>query len=155
MNSAAVLPSLDADVAYQTPSLFEVHSRIGRVRYFAYSFATFVPAYCALYLFLTGALALACVALLGALTLNMMLAYRRVRDIGWSGWSVLLAFVPYVNTIYSLLLVALPGQPGVTDSGQPPAPNSPAIVAAAIALPIAAIASVAALAEQIVKLLTM
>lgn len=121
---------------------FAVHGRIGRVRYLAYSFGAMI-------VLLLIAIVLG--ALLGALgagpavaaglmqvlvgtlmaAANLVIARRRLHDMGKSGWWGVLLLVPLLNIVVTLWLALGKGDEGANAFGPPPAPNSRGAIALA------------------------
>ena len=115
-----------------------VSSRIGRLRYLAYSaVATLGVATIAItILFAFTLLGLSVdarvIMLLTYLTLiagNIVLTVKRCHDINWSGWLTLLIIIPFVPLIFCLKR----GTPGPNRFGLPPPSNSTGVVFLAFA----------------------
>ena len=51
---------------------------------------------------------------------NVMLAIRRIHDLGKSGYFALILFVPFIGIIFSIALFCLPGQVGWNQYGEDP-----------------------------------
>jgi len=137
-------PSKD-DIYVPTP--LQVHGRIGRVRYLAYS--------CALGLLLAVGLtagtalagrsgtAFAIVQLLGlagALGLGLIVGGRRLNDMGYRRWWAIGTLVPGINVFVGLWLALARGTPGANRFGPAPAPNTRAVVVLAWLLPLLVLA---------------
>lgn len=131
-------PSADAafvDVAVKPPKVFAASGRIGRVRYLAYSFAGMVVVMLAVIVLggglgaagatqqVSGGLLQLVVGVL-VLALTLILARRRLNDMGHAGWWGVLLLVPLVNFAVTLWLVCARGEVGPNRYGLPPAPNS-------------------------------
>ncbi|WEF32700.1 DUF805 domain-containing protein [Pseudoduganella chitinolytica] len=128
--------------AVQVPRPFDLHGRIGRVRYLAYSFGAMI-------VLLLAAIVLG--ALLGAIgagpavaaglmqvlvgtlmaAANLVIARRRLHDMGKSGWWGVLLLVPLLNIVVTLWLALGKGDEGPNAFGPPPSPNSRAVIALA------------------------
>jgi len=134
------------------PKLFSLSGRIGRVRYLAYGIgAGLLMLPLAVLLmgvgFLTGAAAgpdaAAGGGLLGVLLLyglsfaiTLVLARRRLNDMGKTGWLGLLMLVPLVNVIVGLWLLFGPGDAQANEYGPAPAPNTTGVLILAWVLPV-------------------
>lgn len=117
------------------PRPFAASGRIGRVRYLAYSFVGMLLVMLAAAIFgaalgaagvsqrVGGAAAQVVVGAL-VLALTLILARRRLNDMGRSGWWGLMLLVPLLNFIATVWLVFGRGDDGVNAYGPPPAPNS-------------------------------
>ncbi|HDP89364.1 MAG TPA: DUF805 domain-containing protein [Thioalkalivibrio sp.] len=140
----------DAAVAYAEPKVFGT-GRLGRLRYFGYSFMiTF-----ALYIVLGIAAAvmvpmvgnnpealgpmfigLYLVAAVVGTVIAVFLGVQRLHDMGYSGWLWLLLLVPIVNILMSLFMLFAPGTDGENQYGLPPKPNNGGVYLMAIAVPV-------------------
>lgn len=124
-----------AGAAFSQPKPFAASGRIGRVRYLAYSFIGMLLVMLAAAALggvlgatgsspqVSGATAQLFVGAL-VLALTLILARRRLNDMGRTGWWGLMLLVPLLNLIATLWLVFGKGDDGVNAYGPPPAPNS-------------------------------
>ena len=148
--SADLSNSHDAGATY-LPKMLELRGRIGRVRYLAYTFG------------LSLLLGLAMIALMGVLAMisvelmmlgfvmyipllgaTLVVAARRLNDLGHSGWLSLLTLVPVLNFFFGLWLIFGAGNAGPNQYGLPPSKNTNAIVWLACILPIVFIVGISA-----------
>lgn len=120
------------------PEVMTVHGRIGRLRYLAYtSVASLVILAVMLVVMLGLAMVSPMLAMAGMilvipmLAITVVMAIRRLNDMGWSGWWCLLTFVPFVGIIPSLILLFYPGDKQANDYGLPPAPNTTGVIVGA------------------------
>jgi len=121
--------------AFSQPKPFAVSGRIGRVRYLAYSFIGMLLVMLAAAILggvlgasgasegVSGALVQIVVGSL-VLALTLILARRRLNDMGRTGWWGLMLLVPLLNFIATVWLVFGKGDDGANAYGPPPAPNS-------------------------------
>ncbi|MDF2445098.1 MAG: hypothetical protein K0S46_334 [Moraxellaceae bacterium] len=150
------------DATYE-PRIFSTDGRLGRLRYFVYSFIVqFVMA------FLVGILAAVAIPLLAgrdgasALALPLMVAIyvpiliamlvmakRRLNDMNQSGWLSLLMLVPLVNLIMALLLLFWPGSAGSNNYGPRPVKNSMTLIFFGVVLPLLLVGLLAAFAVPV------
>ncbi|WP_181259220.1 DUF805 domain-containing protein [Pseudoduganella armeniaca] len=134
-------PAADA-AAVQLPQPFALHGRIGRVRYLAYSFGAMLALL--LVAIVLGALLGAMGAgpavaagmmqvLVGTLMVaaNLIIARRRLHDMGKPGWWGVLLLVPLLNIVVTLWLALGKGDAGPNAFGAPPSPNSRGAIALA------------------------
>jgi uncharacterized membrane protein YhaH (DUF805 family) len=133
-----------------TPKFFSLDGRIGRCRYWAYSIGAGLLMMPVLILvmgagFLTGAVANSSAGggMLGMLigygisfAITIILARRRLNDMGKSGWLGLLMLIPLVNFFFALWLLFGPGDSQTNEYGPPPGPNSTGVIILAWILPI-------------------
>ncbi len=119
---------------------FELNSRIGRLRYLAYSMGLLLLALvgfmlCAAVYKVSGALSIALVAVvyIGMLVLSVGFAVRRLHDLDKSGWWWLLMLIPLVNLGMIIYLLFFAGTSGENRFGEPPPPNSGWVIAGAVA----------------------
>lgn len=130
------------EAAVQSPQPFALQGRIGRVRYLAYSFGAMI-------VLLLAAIVLG--AALGAIgagpavaaglmqvlvgtlmaAANLIIARRRLHDMGKAGWWGVLLLVPLLNIAVTLWLALGKGDAGANAFGAPPAPNSRGAIALA------------------------
>lgn len=128
-----------AGAAFIQPKPFAVSGRIGRVRYLAYSFIGMLLVMLAAVILggvlgatgsseqVSGATAQMVVGGL-VLALTLILARRRLNDMGRTGWWGLLLLVPLLNLIATIWLVFGKGDDGANRYGLPPAPNSRSVI---------------------------
>lgn len=121
--------------AFSQPKPFAASGRIGRVRYLAYSFIGMLLVMLAAAILggvlgatgaseqVSGAMVQIVVGSL-VLALTLILARRRLNDMGKTGWWGLLLLVPLLNVIATIWLVFGKGDEGVNAYGSPPGPNS-------------------------------
>ena len=140
----------DASATYM-PKMLELRGRIGRVRYLAYTFGLSLLlglavvvvmgmlAMISLELMMLGFILY--VPLLGA---TLVVAARRLHDLGHSGWLSLLTLVPVLNFFFGLWLIFGAGNAGPNQYGLPPAKNTTALVWLACILPIVFIVGILA-----------
>ncbi|WP_338847174.1 DUF805 domain-containing protein [Massilia sp. W12] len=133
---------------YQTPRIWSLRGRIGRLRFIAYcglmppilvmlgilfgliipllppavarSFRDMPPAFVGIALFVVVMLFIA------------YFAVRRLRDMSYPIWLSLLMLVPYIGTLPLLLLIFKAGDEGENRHGLPPAPNGMGVIIGAI-----------------------
>lgn len=132
----------ESDTATYQPRIFALSGRIGRVRYIAYAMLLTLIAVIPYLVFIAmkGALAaeaspLKYVFLLPSYAAGILLATRRLTDVGHSRWWAVLMPIPYVSVIPFLYLVFKPGDEQANAYGPPPCANSRGVVAAAWLLP--------------------
>lgn len=135
------------------PKFFSLDGRIGRLRYWAYSIGAGLLMMPIMILvmgagFLTGTVADSGTGgglggLLGALigygisfAVTIILARRRLNDLGKTGWLGLLMLIPLVNFFFALWLLFGPGDAQANEYGPPPGPNSTGVKVLAWILPI-------------------
>nr|WP_256489347.1 DUF805 domain-containing protein [Pleionea sp. CnH1-48] len=111
-------------------------SRIGRIRYLAYSFGvTFLMAMLLGIVFaITGGsfdnlsggitMILGAVFYVGIIVLTFVMMIRRLNDLGQSGWLSLLYLIPLLNLLLTIYLVFFPGDEGANKYGGKPVPNT-------------------------------
>ncbi|GGZ02723.1 DUF805 domain-containing protein [Pseudoduganella plicata] len=121
--------------AFSQPRPFAASGRIGRVRYLAYGFVGMFLVMLAAAMLggvvgttgaseqVSGAMVQIVVGSL-VLALTLILARRRLNDMGRTGWWGLLLLVPLLNFIATAWLVFGKGDDGANAYGPPPAPNS-------------------------------
>lgn len=131
------------------PRMFQTRARIGRVRYLAYcTVLTFLSAICLLILEAMagdskGALfAVRCLSVFASLSLTIIMAARRLHDLGHKSWPGVLLIVPFVNLLVALWLLFARGNPGPNEYGPAPAPNSWGVIVLACALPALLVAGI-------------
>lgn len=133
-----------------TPKFFAFDGRIGRLRYWAYSIGWGMLMMPIMFMTvgmgaLTGAMGNAGAggSLLGAgigylasFAITIVLARRRLNDLGKSGWLGVLMIVPFVNFIFALWLLFGSGDAEANEYGPAPGPNSTGVKVLAWILPI-------------------
>lgn len=140
MNNPYHAPTADlshagADVAAYEPSVFSFQGRIGRVRYFAYTWLYFFIAFFGLAVVLGMGVGfgiarpelvqvLAIVAYVPIIGISMIPSIRRLNDLNRSGWWSLLGLVPLVNIGFGIWVLFFPGDSDVNRYGPAPAKNS-------------------------------
>jgi uncharacterized membrane protein YhaH (DUF805 family) len=134
-----------------TPAMFQLRGRIGRVRYLAYNVLPGLLFLVAAAGMLPGvhaflALTVGCMAMLAAAVLTLIVAGRRLHDLGHARWPLFGLFIPGVSQLLALWLACAPGQAGANRFGPAPAPNSRAMIALAWVLPLMFIAGLLAAA---------
>lgn len=134
------------------PSMFALSGRIGRVRYLAYSIVAGLLMLPLMFLMMggIGAIALggspeagAGAGVVGMLAfyavsfaVSIILARRRLNDLGRTGWLGLLVMIPFVNVVVFLWLLFGPGDAQANEYGPPPAPNTTGVIIMAWSLPV-------------------
>jgi len=136
------------------PKVFTARGRIGRLRYLAFGFLSYlaaIPAFLVVGVLaaLGGGSESGGTGLLGGLAVLIgiliyaaiviyafILAKRRFNDLDQSGWLSLLFLVPIANLIVALFLLFAPGKPVSNRYGQPPEKNSNLVILGALGLPI-------------------
>jgi uncharacterized membrane protein YhaH (DUF805 family) len=141
---AAVADVYDGDPGVQPVKLWSAKGRIGRARFLAYTFYSYL-------LFIAAAFAFGAVigfagageseGAIGLMTLVISIPYlvfyvligiQRSHDMDWSGWMLLLALIPLV----ALIWVFKSGSPGSNRFGAPPPPNTTSVLIGAWLMPI-------------------
>ena len=135
-------PSANLDVSdrekYAEPKFFSASGRIGRLRYFAYSFGYVLIGYVAL-MVLVGLMAATGIMIVNEessslvqvisygyfILVGLMLGRRRAHDMDKSGWFSLLALIPLVNLIFLII----PGTKGENRYGRQPTPSKGGVAA--------------------------
>ncbi|MES2148261.1 MAG: DUF805 domain-containing protein [Pseudomonadota bacterium] len=150
---AAPTAGLDEPISQDgtyTPKVFAVNGRIGRLRYLAYSIGQ-------------GLLLAAAVGLLvgfGGLRVDgwtikliqygpgsviaLILARRRLQDLGQTPWLSIPAVIPYLNILLGLYLLFAPGDDASNQYGPAPGPNTRGVKLAAWIVPAVAIIGIVA-----------
>jgi uncharacterized membrane protein YhaH (DUF805 family) len=108
--------------------MYQLHGRIGRLRYLAYVFGIFVVINFSLLLLSIplGAISAGTSLFLVALSLPLnivsiiIFSRRRLNDLGHSGWFTLLTFIPVVNFVFGLYLFFARGDEASNEYGLPP-----------------------------------
>lgn len=126
------------------------NSRIGRLRYLAYSVASglLTSAVLITVLLITGSTqsrgigaSLAGIPFYVSLSaFQLWLAFRRSHDFNATGWLALLAIVPLANLVF----VLIPGSPGANRFGPEPPPNNWKVVLLACSISLLALFSIIA-----------
>ena len=149
------------DERYQ-PKIFSLNGRIGRLRYFAYSWL-----YNVLSMVIMGILAAiffpalvegdpeapngAMLAAMGLLYLPIFFCFivaarRRLHDLNSNGWLSLLVLVPLVNFFFAIYLLVWPGTSDTNDYGPRPTSNPVLLILLGLLGPIMIIGILAAVA---------
>jgi len=133
------------------PKIFTAQGRIGRLRYLAYGFLSYlllIPIFIVIGVVaaILGDGATEVVEILGGIigvvayialfVYSFMLYKRRFNDLGQSGWLSLLLLVPIVNIVVWLFLLFAPGKPMTNQYGQPPSKNPVWVIICAVLFPI-------------------
>lgn len=136
------------------PKFFAVNGRIGRVRYLAYSFGAgllMLPvifglmAVAGMFTVAAGGgskaaagLGMASMALIWGVSIavGVILARRRLHDLGQNGWLSVLVLIPLVSLFFWLWMVFAPGDSHGNEYGPPPAPNTTGVIILGWALPV-------------------
>lgn len=129
-----------------TPSIFELRGRIGRVRYLAYSavFGILVLLAGAMMATVAGDAAATWLSAAATAALGVLLAMRRLHDLGRSGWIALGVLVPFLNLAIGLWLLCAPGNLAANRFGPAPGPNTRPLIVLAWAVPVIFVAGVLA-----------
>ncbi|MCO7223957.1 DUF805 domain-containing protein [Pleionea sp. CnH1-48] len=130
------------------PVRFFSMSRIGRVRYLAYSFgATALVAivFMATIIALGGGIdginpksyigasaVISCVFIF----ISFIMMIRRLNDLGYSGWLSLLMFMPLINLAFAIYLMFFPGSKGANQYGKKPEHNTASIWIVGVLAPV-------------------
>lgn len=139
----ADLTAPESSTGTYQPRIFALSGRLGRLRYFAYgmlwSGILLIPYFIAMAV--QGPLALsvgwAKYAWMAPVYVgSVILATRRLADLGHSPWFAALMLVPYVNVIPSLYFLFKAGDEEANEYGPPPCPNTRGVAAAAWTLPV-------------------
>jgi uncharacterized membrane protein YhaH (DUF805 family)/Tfp pilus assembly protein PilE len=119
---------------------FDLNSRIGRLRYLAYSMGllllTLVAALlCGMVYRVSSGLGMALFAIMyiAMLVLSIAFGVRRMHDQDRSGWWMLMIIIPVANLVLLVLLLFVPGSDGENSFGEQPPPNSGWVIAGAVA----------------------
>jgi uncharacterized membrane protein YhaH (DUF805 family) len=132
--------------------MMQLHGRIGRIRYLAYLFGSYVLVI-ALTALLSIALSSASLALLSLAPIFSIILYfvsiiifgrRRLNDLGHSGWLMLLLFIPFVNIVFGLYIIFASGSKTSNDYGPPPNPTPTLVTIGGLILPIVFIVGILA-----------
>ncbi|MGW8390374.1 DUF805 domain-containing protein [Pseudoduganella sp. HUAS MS19] len=132
------------------PKFLSLNGRIGRVRYFAYGFLAGLLMLPVMFLTigmgaLSGMMADAGAGggMLGMVigyglyfAVTIILARRRLHDMGKSGWLSILAIIPLVQIIVGLWLLFGPGDEGANEYGPAPAKNTTGVLILAWSMPV-------------------
>lgn len=119
------------------PKFFAFDGRIGRLRYWAYAMGWGMLAMPVFFLFaimgattgslgtsLAGSIIGMVIGAVAYLVIAIMLARRRLADLGQTGWLAVLVVIPYVCILFSLYLLFAPGNTDANEYGPAPAPNT-------------------------------
>lgn len=156
MNNPYISPTADltmpeSDVGAYQPRIFALTGRIGRLRYLAYAMLLTLICVIPYLIFIAmqgllvaNASPLKYVLLLPSFAASILLATRRLADVGHSRWWAVLMPIPYVSLIPFLYLLFKGGDEQANEYGPPPCPNTRGVVAAAWLMPIIMIGGVLA-----------
>ncbi|MGH8306887.1 MAG: DUF805 domain-containing protein [Gammaproteobacteria bacterium] len=122
---------------------FALETRIGRLRYLAYSIGVgllvILPLIIGFLLLLHGSpvlgRALLFIAYVFSVAMSIIIAIRRLHDVDHSGWWCLFMFVPLANLALGLYLIFAPGSFSDNRFGDPPPPNTGWVIAGAWTYP--------------------
>lgn len=150
---------------YHTEPFYTWHGRIGRVRYLSYTMLLMLVLMAVMMvagilmaivvgmtggadggIFMTVAVLLWLVSLLGNFYVTFVPTIRRLNDLNRTGWMSLLWFVPVVNLVFWLYLTFASGDEGYNDYGVPAEPPTTLHYILAFGLPLLGIALVGILA---------
>jgi len=134
------------------PKFFSLNGRIGRVRYWSYGFLAGLLMMPVMILcfglgawssMMAGTSTGASGGVLGMIVgygvyfaTIIILARRRLHDLGKSGWLAILAIIPLVQIIVGLWLLFAPGEEVANDYGPRPAPNTTGVIIVAWIVPV-------------------
>jgi len=135
------------------PKFFAINGRIGRVRYLAYSFGAGLLMMPVIFVLMAGAgmfavasggrsaaagLGMFSMFLIWGLSIavGVILARRRLHDLGKTGWLSVLILIPLVGFFFWLWMVFGPGDAQSNEYGPPPAPNTTGVIILGWALPV-------------------
>ncbi|KQV44909.1 hypothetical protein ASE26_13200 [Duganella sp. Root198D2] len=131
------------------PKFFALNGRIGRVRYWSYSFLAGLLMMPVLFLVVVVGVLSGIMTSPGAastmfglliwgmyLAITIILARRRFHDMGKSGWLSILAIIPIVQIGIGLWLLFAPGDDCANDYGPQPAPNTTGVLVVAWIVPV-------------------
>jgi len=120
-----------------TPSILSFSGRIGRLRYLAYSMASYLLLMLVMVpmlgvsAFMGGAPDISTIGMLvmGVLYIAMFVVWiafakRRLNDLNRNGWWLLLALVPFVNFLLTIYMMFFPGTDGSNNYGAVPVANT-------------------------------
>lgn len=131
------------------PRMFQTRARIGRARYLAYcTVLTVLLTIClAILEAVTGdskeaLFVVRCLSVLASLGLSMVMAARRLHDLGHKSWPGVLLAVPFVNIVVALWLLFARGNPRPNEYGPAPAPNTWGLILLACLLPVLFVAGI-------------
>ena len=133
-----------------TPKFLSLDGRIGRVRYLAYSIGAGLLMIPVMLLLVgmsafTGSIADSAAggSVFGAIisyglsfAITVILARRRLHDLGKSAWLGVLLFVPFLNLIVALWMLFAAGDQGANEYGPAPGPNTKGVIIMAWVLPV-------------------
>jgi len=127
------------------PKFFALDGRIGRLRYWTYSMGWSLLTLPILFMTtgmgaLTGAFGNSAgsggligmaIGYLVSVALAVMLARRRLADLGHTLWLSALMAIPYLNGLFALFLLFAPGNTDANEYGPAPGPNTTGVKLAA------------------------
>lgn len=139
----AVADVYDDAAGVQSVKLWSAKGRIGRVRFLAYTFYSYLV--CILAAGVLGGIAgvtgfgsdtgiavVTAVALIPYFVFYVLIGIQRSHDMDWSGWMLFLGLIPFVAFIW----VFKPGTNGTNRFGAPPPPNTLSVKIGAWLLPV-------------------
>lgn len=147
---------LDEPVGDDTylPKFFALNGRIGRVRYLAYSFGAGLLMMPVIFVLMAAAgmftaavgggskaaagLGFFSMAVIWGLSIavGIILARRRLHDLGQNGWLSILVLIPLVSLFFWLWMIFAPGDSQSNEYGPAPAPNTTGVIILGWALPV-------------------
>ncbi|GLR13543.1 hypothetical protein GCM10007907_23330 [Chitinimonas prasina] len=134
---------------HYTPRFWALDGRLGRLRYLAYSlamgalgFALFIASVMALSMIISGGdivMVVMGLVWLSAAAGQLVIAGRRLHDLGRSRWWLLLCLLPFINLLLLAYLIFAPGQPHANRFGPAPVANGVGVIVAACLVPMVAV----------------
>ena len=144
MSNVYAAPAADLSGAISSADTlpFALNGRIGRLRYLGYVIALYFLMGVGVALLeplLAGgpvpSAVLSSVAGIGFLVAYMIVARRRMHDIGLGGWMILCMFIPFVNMYFGLVMLFKRGDDGNNEFGPEPSANSWGVKALVFGIP--------------------
>ena len=129
---------------YADINLFSSAGRLGRLRYFTYSFGIILTIYIVIGLgfgissFLpegANTIVMGIVGVIGMIAMiymSILLMVKRLHDTNKSGWLSLVMLIPIISIFFSFYLWFMPGSGEKNSYGNPPPPNKTAILIIAL-----------------------
>lgn len=149
------LPDSRQDEVATSISLLNFSSRVGRLRYLAYTFGlllltnlglTFLLAVGAAFVGMESTIVAMVLGLCLGLLIPFVMAVRRFHDLDLSGWFSLLSLIPLVNIIVALYLLFAPGSKGGNRFGPQPPKNSAGVIIVGLVIPVLFVVTITAVA---------